>query len=257
VRRPILVGGMAAGAVAIAIGAAVLGPSMAPSTDLAPQASHDTAAVQSPLVAAPAVIAVPTPTPRSTQAMSVAETTAATPVEGKWTPAMAEGRATPAGASGGSVDRDPRTAAFVIMQPYPTPTPPATATATLEDGRVGLQIQSPADGAQVPPSAVIRGNQRRPTPPGRHLWAFVKAVVPDARWYAWHRGEILPGVDNAWGIDLYLGGTTGTRHEVRIGTVDDARHAELSTVLATYPDQPLPDLPADFVQEAQVTVTLE
>jgi hypothetical protein len=164
---------------------------------------------------------------------------------------------TPAGAGEDGADRDSRTAAFVIMQPYPTPTPPATATATLEVGRVGLQIQFPADGAPVSPSAVIRGSQRRPTPPGRHLWAFVKAAVPDARWYAWHRGEILPGADNTWGIDLYLGGTTGTRHEVRIGTVDDARHAELSTFLATYPDQPLPDLPADFIQEAQVTVTLE
>jgi two-component system OmpR family response regulator len=44
----------------------------------------------------------------------------------------------------GGADRDPRTAAFVIMQPYPTPTAPVSATATLEPGRVGLQIRSPA-----------------------------------------------------------------------------------------------------------------
>jgi hypothetical protein len=187
-------------------------------------------------------------TPEAAIAPVTRTAAAATPVEGG---------ANPSASREGDIDRDPRTPAFVIMQPYPTPTASATPEATLEPGRVGLQIQSPPDMAQVPPGAVVRGSQRRPTPPGRHLWAFVKAAVPDARWYAWHRGEILPGADNAWGIDLYLGGATGTRHEVRIGTVDDARHAELGTFLREHPDQPLPDLPADFIQEAQVTVTLE
>jgi hypothetical protein len=248
VRRPIVMGGIAAGVAAVAIGAAVLGTATAARTSPTPQTSQVSPAAQSPPDAPPPGVAA-TPTPRPAQAVP-----AAAPVEGKWSPTMAGGGAPPAEPGGG--DRDPRTAAFVIMQPYPTPTAPASPTATLEPGRVGLLIQSPAEMAQVPPGAVVRGNQRRPTPPGRHLWAFVKAAVPDARWYAWHRGEILAGADNTWGIDLYLGGTTGTRHEVRIGTVDDARHAELSTFLRDHPDQPLPDLPADFIQEAQVTVTL-
>ena len=148
-----------------------------------------------------------------------------------------------------------------VPQPTPAPTPAPTPTVTpavaLDPGRVGLQIRAPVDGARVPESLVVGGVQEGPTPPDRHLWAFVKADVPGARWYPWHRGEIITDPDNTWAIDLYLGGTAGTRHEVQVGTVDDALHTALTTFMRDNPNEPLPNLPAGFVQDASITVTLE
>lgn len=264
-RRSTLLGGILAGMVAVTTGLAGCQNTGDPGLADARQVSQDvTVTPMSPSGMATLVPPSATPQPPSTPSVP-ATTTGAAPVqagtatagEGKWTPAMAQIAATSAAERGVAVEQDPRTAAYVIMQPQLTPTVPATPTAPLEPGHVGLEIQSPTDGAQVPSSAVVRGSQRQPTPPDLHVWAFVKADVPDARWYSWHRGEIVPGPDDTWAIDLYLGGTTGTRHEVRIGTVDDAHHAELSTFLMRQPDQPLPDLPAGFVQEAQVMVTVE
>ena len=135
--------------------------------------------------------------------------------------------------------------------------PTAAVALPLAPGRVGLQTRTPPDGARVPASLVVAGIQEQPTPAGVHVWAFVRADVPGAGWYPWHRGEIVAGPDTTWSIDLYLGGPPGTRHELQVGIVDDAGHADLTTFLRDNPDQPLPNLPDGFTQEAQITVTLE
>ena len=157
----------------------------------------------------------------------------------------------------------PRAVAATTVPPPPTEAPEAPATRTssppavLDPRHVGIDVRSPPDGARVPSNVVVTGGQARPAPPGLHVWAFVKADVPDSRWYAWHRGEVVAGPDNTWAIDPFLGGPPGTRHELRLGTVDDAVHAELQTFLQRNPDQPLPHLPAGFVPEARITVTVE
>lgn len=173
--------------------------------------------------------------------------------------------------SGAAQERE--TAAFTVMQPSravespvaaaspgatgPVPASVATPPATLDPDHVGIQVHSPLDGVQVPYSAVVSGSQARPTPPGRHVWAFVKANVHDARWYPWHRGEIIAHPDGTWAIDLYLGGSAGIQHEIQIGTVGEALHTELSTYIERQPDQPLPELPDGFVPEARIAVTVE
>ncbi len=151
----------------------------------------------------------------------------------------------------------PTAAPNLSTTPTLAPTRTATPTVALGAGRVGVEINSPSNNAHVPSSLVVGGAQAGPTPRGLHVWCFVRADVPGSRWYPWHRGEILAGTDGTWAVDLYLGGPPGTRHEVRIGAVDDALHADLDAFLGSNPDQPLPDLPAGFVQEAQITVTLE
>ncbi len=81
--------------------------------------------------------------------------------------------------------------------------------------------------------------------------------MPGARWYAWHRREILTGPGGTWAIDLYLGGPSGTRHQIRIGVVDTLRHTDLTEFLRSQAGQPLETVPAGFFEEVRITVTRE
>ena len=105
----------------------------------------------------------------------------------------------------------------------------------------------------------MQGPQARPTPPGSHVWLFVIARVEGSRWYPCPR-EIVARPDGTWSCELYLGGSPGVRHEIRVGVVDDAVHAFLARYVAAnpnqllYPDQPAGSLPRGFAEEAGVSV---
>ena len=139
------------------------------------------------------------------------------------------------------------------LQPAPSPSP---VVETPGPGEIGIALTSPVDGDRVGSSVVVRGTQRAPTPSGRHVWVLVKADVYDARWYTWHRGEILAGPDGSWAVDLYLGGVPGVRHEILVGTVGNDTSSALAAYLASNPGQPLSNLPDDLIPEARVTVEL-
>jgi S1-C subfamily serine protease len=141
------------------------------------------------------------------------------------------------------------------VRPTPAPVPPTPSGPT----RLGLQITAPPNGARIPERVVIRGLQSVRTPPGTHVWLFVRAQVPGGRWYPCPR-EIVAGPDLTWECEVYLGGPPEVRHVILAGVADEAAHAFLSRHLAANPNQPLypeeqaPRLPNGFRGEAEVEV---
>lgn len=151
-------------------------------------------------------------------------------------------------------------AAYLSANPPPTPTPlPPAASAPARPAPLGLQIRAPLNGAPVSDRVVIQGSQARPTPAGAHIWVLVIAQVDGSRWYPCPR-EIVAGPDGTWECELVLGSPAGTRHDVRVGVVDDALHAALSRFVTTNPGQPVfadqapGSLPAGFAEEARLEI---
>ncbi len=142
-----------------------------------------------------------------------------------------------------------RPAAPSPSSPLPVPSPvPVAAPATR------IAIRAPADGALVPEHLTLEGRLPGPLPPGSHLWLVVRPLVEGGRWYPAH-GEIRPAPDDTWTTGIYLGGPPGIRHEIRIGVVDAATHAQLLRHLAEQRDEPLSAwTPPENWGEARVTV---
>ena len=114
----------------------------------------------------------------------------------------------------------------------------------------------------MPERFLVQGTQARARPAGTHVWLFVKADVPVARWFACQRGEILAQPNGTWECPIQLGSGPNTRIELRVGVVDDRVHADLARRVppadrpnrVLYPDQPPGYLPPGFVEEARVIV---
>jgi hypothetical protein len=106
----------------------------------------------------------------------------------------------------------------------------------------------------VPERVVVEGVQNDPLRPGSHAWLFIRARVAGGRWYA-GPDEVVARSDGAWSTEIYLDGPAGVRHEIRVGVVDAARHAELLSHLAERRDQPLDGrIPPAAWGEARLTV---
>jgi serine/threonine protein kinase len=142
------------------------------------------------------------------------------------------------------------------VAPLPPPSPPPVASpAPAAPPSTGIEIRVPADGARVPEQVTVEGRMGRLLPPGSHLWLVVRPLVEGGRWYPSH-GEISVGPDGAWTTEIYLGGPAEVGHEIRVGVVDAATHAELVRHLAERRDEPLSAwTPPDDWGEARVTVT--
>ena len=105
----------------------------------------------------------------------------------------------------------------------------------------------------MPERTTVRGQLVGDTWPSGHLWLAVRADVEGSRWYLFGQ-EIIPERDGRWGLDLDLGGPPNIGHEIRIGSVDEATHAELVRQVAERPSDPLAELPEGFEPQAVVTV---
>jgi hypothetical protein len=150
----------------------------------------------------------------------------------------------------------------VPAMPAPPVRPAAPAPAPPVPDREH-KILGPVNGATVPAAFTVQGSRQRPLPTGAHLWLFIKADIPNARWYPCWQGERIPRPDGVWDCSVTLGVPSGMRVELRAGTVDDPTHADLTRRLApagqpnkvSYPDQPPGYLPPSFIEEARVFVT--
>ena len=147
-----------------------------------------------------------------------------------------------------------------LIQPTAPAKVPPTATAQPDRGH---RILAPANGATVPADFTVQGVRQRPLPRGAHLWLFIRADIPNARWYPCFQGERVPRPDGVWECNVSLGVPPGMRVELRVGTVDEPTHADLTRSLApegqpnqvSYPDQRPGYLPPSFIEEARVIVT--
>jgi serine/threonine-protein kinase len=156
---------------------------------------------------------------------------------------------TPVGRSTGSPEPIPPSAPPVFP---PAAQPPAN---TGPRGPLAVVMLSPADGDEVPPRPVIRGQRSGLQGPDEHLWLLVQPQGSNDLWWPYQR-ELIADANGVWEVrDAEIGGPVGIRHELLVGMVDAAGHRELVRHVEERPGQPLANgFPAGFRPLARIAI---
>jgi hypothetical protein len=137
------------------------------------------------------------------------------------------------------------TAVGPAVAPEPAARPPLA--------QAGVAFRDPAIQSRDGRQATIRGLVATPVDRNLHVWLFTRQL-DNGPWYS-ATAEIVPSADGTWESEIVLEGAIGTRHEIRVGTVNAEALLALQRHLAESPGQPLAQLPEGFLGETTLSVT--